>query len=65
MSKFRFWGAIAKDGSHVRAVERADSKQMAESLLMNAWTPALKALYDIKPVIVSVDETAIEQFAGK
>lgn len=59
MSKFRFWGAVAKDGSHIRAVKSADSLEMAEALLMENWTDRLKALYEIKPVTVAVDESAV------
>lgn len=55
MSKFRFYGAVAKDGSHIRSIERANSPEMAETLLMSNWTPALKALYEVKPVVVTVD----------
>ncbi|MFK4706205.1 hypothetical protein ABIC83_003044 [Roseateles asaccharophilus] len=53
--KFRFWGAIAKDGSHVRDVRKASSLEDAEFMLFDGWTDGLKALYEAKPVSISVD----------
>lgn len=60
MSKFKFWGAVAKDGGHIRAVEKAESKEDAECLLMQGWTPALKELYEVKRVDVTVAEEATD-----
>lgn len=67
MTKYRprFYGAVAKDGSHIRSVELAGNPEMAETLLMENWTPALKALYDVKPVIVTVDTAAEAEASDK
>lgn len=56
--QFRHWGAVAKDGSHVRGVLSAASHEDAECLLTQGWTDRLKELYEVLPVIVTVDETA-------
>lgn len=56
--KFRFWGAVAKDGSHVRDVRKASSVEDAEFVLFDGWTDGLKALYDARPVTISVDDKA-------
>lgn len=50
----QWYGAVAKDGSHIRSAMPADDKGQAEALLMEAWTDRLKALYEIKPVQVTV-----------
>lgn len=55
VGKSRFWGAVAKDGSHIREVQKADGKDMAETLLFNNWTSALREMYEVKPVTVTVD----------
>ena len=57
-SSWRFYAAVAKDGSHIRGVQFANSRQMGANLLMQGWTPELMSMYDIKPVTVAVDEEA-------
>ncbi len=56
----RFWATVSKDASHIRDVCKAEGHEMATILLTSNYTPALKALYDVKPVSVTVDVDAVE-----
>lgn len=56
--QFRHWGAVAKNGSHIRGVLSAASREDAEHMLTQGWTDRLKELYEILPVTVTVDEAA-------
>lgn len=61
--EFRFYGAVAKDGSHIRGVQKAEGLTMATTLLTSNWSANLNGLYDIKPVTVKVD-TGVENGAA-
>lgn len=55
---FRYWAAVGKEDGHIRDVKKAASRDDAESILFDGWTDRLKSLYEVRPVLVTVDEAA-------
>ena len=40
----RFWATVSLDGGHIRDVEAAEGREMAETLLLSSYSPKLRLL---------------------
>lgn len=52
----RFFGAVRRDTGVIRDIKSAEGMEMAELLLMHNYTAALKALCDVKALVVTIAE---------
>lgn len=59
--EMRFWATVSIAAGRIREVTWAKGQEMATTQLTSDYSAQLKALYQVKPVIVTVDEGGIDQ----